>query len=148
MKNNKFFLAVIVGSVVSFLLGYLIYGVLLKSTMQANCGLDKELEAKVFKSMEKPDAMILGTIFVSNIFGALLLTTIAQWANARSFGSGMKVGAIVGVLVSLNFDLLWYAMSNLYTPTGLAIDVCAGTVMTALSSGVIAMILGKGNATS
>ncbi len=148
MKNNKFFLAVIVGTVVSFLLGWVIYGMLLHSVMADNCGVSKELAAQVFKSMDKPDPQSLGIILVSNLFGALLLTTIAGWANARTLAAGAKVGAIVGLLTTLNFDLLWYGMSNLYTPVEIAIDACAAMVMTALTTAVIAMILGKGNTTS
>jgi Protein of unknown function (DUF1761) len=146
MKNNKFFLAVIVGTVVSFLLGWVIYGILLKTAMMENCGVAKDVAEKVFKPMDnaKPDFGMLGIIFVSNLCGALLLTIVAGWANARSLGAGIKVGAIFGLLITLNFDLLWYSMSNLYTPTGLGIDVAAGTVMTAITTAVIAMVLGKG----
>ena len=148
MKNNKFFLAVIAGTVVSFLLGWLIYGVLLKSTMAANCGLPKEIAEKVFKPMDKPEAMPMIIIFISDIAGALLLTIIAGWANARTLSSGAMVGAIVGLLISLNMDLLWYAMSNLYTPTEIAIDAGAALVVTAITTAVIATILGKGKTAS
>jgi hypothetical protein len=150
MKNSKFIVAVIVGSVAFFLLGYLIYGVLLDSLMKENCGLAKDVQERVFKQMPsgKPDPMFLVTIFVSNIFGALLVTIVAGWANARTLASGAKVGAILGLLFALNYDLLWYAMSNIWTPTGIAIDVCASTVMTALATAIIAMILGKGKQTA
>ncbi len=148
MKNNKFILAVIIGTVVSFLLGWVIYGILLKSTMDANCGLPKELHEKVFRQTDKPDPMTLVTILISNFFGAVLLTTIAVWANARTIASGAKVGALVGALMALNFDLLWYSMSYLFTPTEIAIDVCAALVMTSITTAVIALILGKGKVTN
>ncbi len=145
MKNSKFFLAVIVGTVVSFLLGWLIYGILLKTAMAENCGLAKDIQDKVFKPMEgQPAPMDMVVMLLSNFFGAVFLTVIAGWANARTLAAGAKVGAITGVLISLNYGLLWLGMSYIYTPTGLAIDTCAGTVMTAITTAIIAMILGKG----
>jgi hypothetical protein len=148
MKNNKFFLAVIAGAVVSFLLGYIIYGILLKDIMVANCGIAKEVAEKVFKPMDKPDMAVLGTIFIANIIGALVYTIIAAWANARSFASGLKVGATTALLFSLNVNLMWLATSYITTPMGIAMDCAATTVMMAITTGVIGMILGKGATTS
>src|ERR1043165_5437186 len=79
MKNNKFWIGGIVGGVLYFLLGWLIYGKLLMEYMNAHSGISKELHDQVFK----PETQFnWGALIASNLLGGFLLAAIIGWARA------------------------------------------------------------------
>lgn len=141
MKNNKFWLAGIIGTVVYFLLGWLIYGLLLMKYMEAHSGLTAELHAQVFK----PDTqMNWAAIIISNLLWGYLVALVLMWGNFNSLGGGAKAGFIIGLLICASIDLSYFSMSNLFTTESMIADIVAGAVMTAIGGAVIGMILGKG----
>jgi hypothetical protein len=145
MKNNKFFLAAIVGSVVFFLLGYLTFGILLKDFLDNNSGLTKDVLEKFHKPMDQINwyAMVL-----SHLAAGFLFATIALWANARTLGAGARVGAVIGFLLTVHMNCLYYGVSNMYTLNSLIVETLAVTVIITIMTAVIAMILGKGKTTN
>lgn len=133
--NNRFLIGGVIGSVASFLLGYLIYGLALGST------LDAHTMAGVSRGMEM-DWMFL---IIGNIAFGFALAYILTKSNASGFGAGATMGAVVGLLIGLGFDSIMYATTNVMTDTtGLFVDVLAFTVMFALVGGVIGAYLGGG----
>ena len=131
--------ATIAGGVVFFILGFLIYGLVLdplvmKPNMNEFPGLTKEMPLWV-------------PLVLANMVSALLLAYIFDvWAGVRTFAGGLKAGAIVYFLMSLSFQLLFIAFWNLtknYVPN--AADVVASTVMGAIGGGVVGLVLGMMN---
>ncbi|MBK8611603.1 MAG: hypothetical protein IPL84_17105 [Chitinophagaceae bacterium] len=136
MSIKKVTIAGITGAVVSFLLGWLIYGLLLVEFMAEHTN----------AAFMRPEAeMIWWAMIASNLFWAILLAYIFnRWANITTVASGISAGAIICLLVGLAYSLGYYGMSTIYTDmTGLAIDIIAGTVMGAVVGGVIGFVLGK-----
>ena len=127
-----------------FLLGYLIFGMLLMNFMHENSGMAKDVLDKFHKTMAEFN---WGAMVISHIAAGFLFATIALWANARSLGAGLKTGAIVGILFSLHIDGLFFATSNIYTVTSLCVQIVAVTVLITISTGVIGMVLGTGKTT-
>jgi uncharacterized membrane protein len=134
--STKALLAAFAGSVLAFLLGWLIYGIVLMDYFESNTthyeGLMKEM----------PNIFL---IYINNLLWTLLLAFIFdKWAKIKSFGGGLKAGIIIGLPVSLSFDLYILGGMNLFTPTLVIIDVLASTVITAVAGGLIGFILGTG----
>ena len=134
--STKAILAAVAGAIFAFLLGWLIYGILLMDFYEANTthydGLMKEM----------PNLVL---IFLNNLIWSFLLAFIFyRWGAIKSMGNGMKGGIIIGLPVALSFDLYILAGMNLFTPTLVVVDVIVSTVMTALVGGLIGFILGTG----
>lgn len=136
---KRLIVAGLVGGVAFFVLGFVIYGLVLdpmvmKPNMNTFPGLMKEM----------PDFVPL---VLANIVSGLLLAYIFdQWASIRTFAGGLKGGAIVFFLIALSFQLMFASFWNLsknYIP-GVA-DVIGSTVMGAIAGGVIAQVLGMMN---
>lgn len=128
------------GAITLFVLGYLIYGILLISYMKANtfqyAGLVRDT----------PDLIV---IFLSNLVMAFMLAVVIEyWASIRTFVGGMKVGAILGFLVALSIDLGELGYMNLYRGYALiALDVLGETLRDGIAGGVIGAVLGLMNTT-
>jgi hypothetical protein len=138
--STKAILAAVAGAVLAFLLGWVIYGMLLMNFFEANSthydGLMKET----------PNLLLY---FISNLIMALLFAYIFEkWAGIKSIGSGIIGAIIIGLPISLSMDLFFIGGMNLFTPTLVVVDVIASTVLWALVGGLIGFILGTGKKAS
>jgi len=134
--NPKVTIATIAGGVAYFLLGWLIYGILLMDFYTANTiqypGLWKEM----------PNLLLM---FISNLLGAFLLAFIFhRWAGIKTFLGGLTGGLILGLILSLMWDLYFLSSMNLYSLTLVLVDVIVGTIFTGIIGGLIGWILGFG----
>jgi hypothetical protein len=133
--NIKVLAATIAGSITIFLLGYLIFGILLLPYTRA----DQIQYAGLHKV--PPDFLVL---IIKNIVQAILLVYIFEYlAGIRTFLGGMKVGAIVMFFITLSFDLSLLSIMNLHKGyTAYILDVVGETVRMAIGGGVIGAVLG------
>lgn len=132
--------ASVAGGVVFFILGFLLYGLV--------------LDPMVMKPNMNPDALKLmneppmwAPLVLGNFVSAFLLAYIFdKWAGIKTFRGGLEGGAIVWFLISLSFQLMFLAfmkISNNYTPA--IADVVGSIVMGAIGGGVIGQVLGMMN---
>lgn len=72
-----------------------------------------------------------------------LIAVVMHWASARSFGSGLKKGALFGLLfwASVNFGL--YASSHHFSEVSVFVDFVSSATVMMLSSAVAAWVLGR-----
>jgi hypothetical protein len=145
MKNNKFFLASIVGAVTFFLLGWIVWGMLLKNFMAANSGLPADVMAQVNLPEDQFNWLAM---VVSNLAMGLLLATILMWGGFTSTAAGMRAGAIVGLLIAIMWDFLFLGMTRLMTMQFALVDILASAVVWAIGGAVVGMILAKGTSTA
>jgi hypothetical protein len=145
MRNNKFLLAALVGTVTFFLLGWLVWGTLLKGFMDANSGMTPELSAQVMRSEENMNMLAM---IISHIGMGFLYATILMWGNFNSTAAGMKAGAIVGLLTCVMMDFLFHGITTMYTMPLILVDIVAGTIVGAIGGAAIGMVLAKGTATA
>ncbi len=133
MDTQKFLLATIVGSVVAFAAGFLIFGL----------GLARYMEKNIAQSSE-PNLM---WIIVGHVLMAAAITYIFQrWAGIKTVATGAKAGAIIGLLIALASNLIWLGASGLFTGglTAAIVDALAGTVIWAVTGAAVGWMLGRG----
>ena len=137
MNTKKIVVGSLAGGLAYFLLGWVVYGILMKDYCATN--LNQEV-------IRKPEEMILWAIGVSNIAFAMLLALIFSWSNTSSILNATKMAAIIGLLVSISIDLSFYAMTTMYQSRSIIIvDVIVNTILTAIVGAIVywSMCLGK-----
>ena len=137
MNSQKFIIGGIIAGVVYFLLGWLLYGMLLKNFMTANLWAPGTMRA---------DAdTIWWALAAGQIAAGFLLAYVLGKANATSAGSGAAVGFVVGLLACLGFDLTMYGVSTIATSLkGIAADVAVSAVSSAIAGAVAGAVMGMG----
>ena len=135
MNSQKFIVGGIVGGILYFLLGYVLYGLLLKSFFDSN-GMAVNM-----------DNMVWWAMIVGNLAGGFLLSYILSKGNVSTAGGGAGTGFIVGLLMSLSFDLMMYGVGKGMSLKGIAADVVAAAVMTAVVGAVVGWVLGMSKKT-
>lgn len=133
MDAKKFAMASLAGGVTLFLLGFVLYGVLLSEFMEANMtpGVGKETPDMV--------PLILGEL----VLAAFLTLILSRWSGITSFGAGAKAGAVLGLLLGLGLNLEMYGTMNLSGPATIPVDTLVNAVRMGLTGGVIGVVLGR-----
>jgi hypothetical protein len=134
--NTKTLVAGLLGGVGFFLLGWLLYGILLKDTL-ANYQSGNFMRADADMNMP---VLVLGNL----VYGLLVAYIYSQWASISTFVTGLQRGALIGFLLSLGMNCIWYATSTLMTEfTGVIIEAVIGTVIWGLVGGIVGWYLGR-----
>ena len=132
---TRVLIATLAGAIVAFVLGYLIFGVLLDSYMKAN--------VNQYAGMMKTPPNFIMLIGANLVFAWLLAFVGDYWAGIRNFVSGLKLGALITFPVVLWSDLQLEAFMNLYIGfVPIIVDVLAATVLGTIVGGVIGLVLG------
>ena len=134
MSSNRFVLAALAGGVVNFVVGFVLYGVLLASFFAANVG------SAVGAMKDPPDLVHLG--LGQLVLGLFLAVVIDKWARVGGLAAGMKIGAISGLLIALGYDLTLFGMSNMSNITATLVDPLVMMVQMACAGATIGAVLG------
>ena len=133
--NLRILAATIVGAITIFLLGYLMFGVLLAPYTKIG-----EIHYVGLRKVP-PDFLLL---FLKNVVQAFLLVYIFEYlTKIRTFLGGLKVGAITMFLITLSLNLSLLSILNLhkgFVPN--ILDIVGETVRMALGGGVMGATLG------
>lgn len=136
MKTNKILLGGIAGGVTFFLLGWVVYGMLLRDYMTTNYNQC---------AMRPMQDMIWWAMIVSNLAFGFLLSMVFSWSNTIGMMAGAKVAGIMGLLLSISMDLSGYAMSTVVSSlTVVFVDIITYTVMSAICGVVVGLVMGMG----
>lgn len=135
MNTKKILLGSFAGAVTYFLLGWLIYGMLLMDYMTSTC--------PNFPGLNRNESeMLLWMMFISNLLSAFLMAYIFDLGKISGWMNGLKQGAIIGFIITAAFDTGMYAMTFMLTKNWMIIDVLASTVMAAIAGAVVAAVMG------
>jgi len=134
--NLRVLVAAIVGTIVMFFLGYLIFHVALGTYLHANMinypGLMKEM----------PDMVPL--VLSNFAFSWLYAYIFDQWAGVRTFFGGVIAAITIAVPLAIAIELQYLAFFNLYKSIAIVfVDVIAIAVMNGITGGVMGLIIGK-----
>lgn len=136
--NIKVLLASVAGAITLFVLGYVIWGMLLAAYFANN-------EIQYAGLSKQPPVLV--SFFLSNLILAFLVAFIFDhWASIRTFIGGLIGGAIIGCLIHSSVKLSLVGYMNLYKEsTPVIVDVLAESARTSLAGGVIGAVLGLMN---
>lgn len=137
MNTNKFLVGGIIGGIAYFLLGWLVWGMLLMDFMSNNAGTATGV-------MKAQADMVWWALIVGNIFSGLALSYVLSKAGVSGAGAGAGVGAVFGLLIAAGFDLTMLGTSNIMTLKGALVDIAASTVVTAIVGAIVGAYLGMG----
>lgn len=138
MNTQKFLLSGIVGGIVAFFLGYLIYGLLLVDFFSQNAGTASGL-------MRANNEMVWWALISGNLLYGLLISYIFnKWANIHTLGGGIGAGFVLGLLMVAATDLTMYATTNISTLTGSLVDIACGVVMASITGAAVGWMNGMG----
>jgi hypothetical protein len=127
--NTKTLLAGLFAGIITFLLGWLIFGMLLMDFYMSNSTLYTGL-------MKDPPNFV--AIFIANLSWGLLIAYIFNLAGIKTTQNGAINGVIIFFLVVLGVDLLYYAQMNLFGLKVVLVDV----IVNALMGGIIGAFVG------
>ena len=134
MDTKRLLTGTVVGGVVAFAMGFLLWGLLLASFFEgqmASAGLLRE-------------APILWAAVVGTLSIAMLVTLAIGWTGGASMMDGLKTGALVGFLFWLGGDLIIYANFNFSTLTGALADPVVELIRWGIAGAAIGAVSGGG----
>jgi len=145
MSTQKVIISGIVGGIVYFFLGWLLYGILLKDFMMAHESLPAGISGAIHRTDKEMMKQMLYLIAGNMAFGFLLSIIFGRWAGVTTLVGGLIGGAMLGFLISGGMDCIMYATTNLMSRTGMAVDVLIFTVLSAVAGAVVGWMLGMGS---
>jgi hypothetical protein len=137
MNSKNYFLAGILGGIVYFLLGWLVYGMLLMNYMEENAGLAL--------GVNRVEMLLWSIGLGSLLYGFFLSYIFSCVGQVKTAAAGAKTGAWVGFLVAGAIDFTMYGTTNISTLNAVAVDILAATVMASITGAVVAWVLGLGS---
>jgi hypothetical protein len=137
MNSKNYFLAGILGGIVYFLLGWLVYGMLLMDYMEENAGLAL--------GVNRVDMLLWSIGLGSLLYGFFLSYIFSCVGQVKTAAAGAKSGAWVGFFVAGAIDFTKYGTTNITTLNAVAVDILAATVMASITGAVVAWVLGAGS---
>ncbi|HKK88639.1 MAG TPA: hypothetical protein VJ917_07295 [Saprospiraceae bacterium] len=137
MNARKIIIAGLVGSVIAYLLGWLIWGNLLSDIMENYSG-------SATGVMRSDSEMLHAPLAIGHLgFGFLLAVIFGRWASISTFSTGLIAGGAIGFLSVFGSDLIMLGTTHLMQVEGVIIDIIAGTVSMGLTGGVVGWMLGR-----
>ena len=133
MDTTKLLTGTIAGTITSFIVGFLIFGLALSGYMGENTSMKAQ-----------PDFI---WIVIGHIFLALLITYIfLQWAGITTVSSGLRAGLIIGLLVCLGYNCLLLGNSDFFSGgvVPAVVDAIGGSIIFGAGGAGVGWALGRG----
>lgn len=138
---TRVLVATLVGGIAMTLLGWLIFGLLTAEYYKAH--------TINYPGLVNDPPVWIPLILFNLAFAWLIAFVFEYWAGIRSFGGGLKGGALIILPMAIGIDMQYMAFMNLYTGYSLlVIDVVLTTILGAIVGGIIGFTLGKLGGTS
>jgi len=133
MNAKSLSLGTVAGTVVLFVMGYVIFELLLSGVYESYADM----------SVNRPEPDILHVGLSTLVWAFFLTYVLSKWPGGRSLGTGATTGAIIGLLVMLSLDLSFFAMTTLIQPLLLVVDPLAGAAWSACGGAAIGYVLSR-----
>ena len=131
MNRKGFLQATVIGAVVLYAFGFLVYGLALANAYTPTV-IDR-------------DAPLFLWIFPAELaWSALLAFVLLNLAAVPSVGNGFKVGAVVGFLNSASMAFMFYAVTTLPITTMSFVDPFIWAAVSGVGGAVVGWSLGRG----
>ncbi len=138
MNTQKFLVSGIIGGVVAFFAGWLIYGMVMMDFFAKNAGTATGI-------MRGDTEMVWWSLIAGNLFMGLFFSYIFnRWANITTLAAGATAGAVIGLLMSAGNDLIMYGTSHIMNLTATVVDILTGAIMGAIVGAAVGWANGMG----
>jgi predicted DNA repair protein MutK len=135
MNIKRMTIGTIVGGIVLYILGVVIWQMLFADFFAANAG----SATGVAKEMPVVWAIALGSL----LYAKLITYVLETGSGTKSVMDGLKAGAVVGLLLWGTVDFIYYGYFNLNNLTGVIADTVLEGVRGGIVGAVIAGVLAK-----
>ena len=135
MSLQKLAIGSVVGAIVLFVLGYVLFNFLLMDYYQANAG----VAGIGLRESEISWAILVGSLG----YGALITYLIGKHAQGSTLAGGLQAGALAGFLLWLTADFMIYGFLDLWNLNVTVVDVVVETIRAAITGAVVAVVLSK-----
>jgi len=128
MNAKIFLISGVVGGIINFLLGWLLYGIIFKDQFPVTGEMNMTM-------------IVMGSL-VGGLFVAYIFT---KWAHISTWKTGLQAGAVIGLFLGLYYDFYYNAMkanADIDWQT-MGLDILLTILMTALTGAVIAFMVDK-----
>ena len=120
--NKNVLISGIAGTIVYYLLGWLVYGYLFPDMTTGE---------------ESPLGIFLGCLFYMFIYAVIFV----RWAHVTNFKAGFSAGLILGLLYALSWNS--FSISGDVDYVNVIKDILIGSLMTSFGAGTIVYVHGK-----
>ena len=134
MTTQRFAIGTLVGGLILFFLGYLIFGVVFDDFFAANAGTATGVP-------KMPIDFV--SLAIGQLASAAALTLILGWANVSSVGQAARVSALVGLLFFFGVDLTMFATSNTQNLKAAVVDPILAAVLFGVAGAAIGAVTRK-----
>jgi len=139
MNTNKFLIGGIIGGIAYFLIGWVVWGMLLTDFM------NEHTTAAGKAVMRGEENMIWWAVIVANLIWGFLLSYVLVKSNVSSVGGGASTGAVLGLLTSAGINCFNYAFMDMAVGySAMAVDIAASTVVSAVVGAIVGWYLSMG----
>jgi len=134
--NIKTIIAGILAAIAFFLLGWLIWGMLLMDTMN---------QYSNAACMKPEEEMNMAYLVVANLlFGLIYAYIFSNWSGPKSFSSGLLPGALINIVIGAGYDFFMLSMTTMHTSTTVVgINIIPNAVVGAIVGGIVCWWLGR-----
>jgi hypothetical protein len=133
MNAKTFVIGTIVGGIMLFVLGYVIFDLLLGSYMEGQMS-----EAAAQVTRDPPLFWAVGVACLA--WAALVCHALGSRSGA---GTGATVGAVVGVLLWLTADFFNYGIQTLISLQWAIVDPLLSGILSGIAGAAIGIVVGK-----
>lgn len=133
MNTNKFLIGSLIGGIVAFMCGGVLYAVVFKDILANAC---PGLAAQQTKG--DMIALAIGNLAT----GTVLAYIFEKWANIRTWLAGGMAGATIGSMMAISFDSMMQGTTNLMSWGGVAIDTVISAILWGITGAAIGWWLG------
>ncbi len=133
MKTNKLIVAGLIGSIVHFFLGWIVYGILLMNTMQSHTN------QSIFR---KDEEMIFWSIIAGSLCFGFLLSYILEKSKVTGLKNRTSLSVLVGLLMAAYINFSSFGTSTVYIDiVGVLTDTLAGGLVAGFTGWTISLYL-------
>jgi len=135
MNTKQLTVGIIVGTIVSMIVGYIIWDVLVADFFASNMG----SATGVMRDTQLVWAIVVGTAAYTTLIALALRTQ----SGRPTIVGGLKVGAVVGFFVWFSVDFILFGAMNVNTLTIAIVDPILEAVRAGVTGATIAAVAAK-----
>ena len=135
MDAKRFVTGSVVGGIVLYAVGYLIWDLAFADFFRANAGSATGVPR---------DTQVIWAVALGNLaYGTLVTWVMLSRGGTTAIGAGLRIGATVGFLMWVGVDFIFYGLMNLSNLAATMTDPLLEIVHGGLAGAAIAAVAGK-----